>query len=74
VTKRTGTVVALTAGLDPAEKEQVWNIGEDNKPEDVSEYTDILEGFRDVFAWNMCYDCAWLSLTALSTVAYDLWL
>jgi hypothetical protein len=27
--------------------------GEDNTPEDVSEYTDILEEFRDVFAWNM---------------------
>jgi hypothetical protein len=25
--KRTGTVAALAAGLDPAEKEHVWNIG-----------------------------------------------
>jgi hypothetical protein len=32
--KQTGTVAALAAGLDPAEKEQVWNIGEDNTPED----------------------------------------
>jgi hypothetical protein len=23
---------------------------------------------------NICYDCAWLSLTALSTVTYNLWL
>jgi hypothetical protein len=51
--QRTGTVVALVAGLDPVEKEQVWNIGEDNTPEDVAEYTDILEDCRDVFAWNM---------------------
>jgi hypothetical protein len=43
--KRTGTVAALTAGLNPAEKEQVWNIRENNTPEDVSEYTDILEEF-----------------------------
>jgi hypothetical protein len=27
------------------------------------------------FAHNAaCYDCAWLSLTALSTVTYNLWL
>jgi hypothetical protein len=51
--KRTGTVAALAADLDPAEKEQVWNIGEDNTPEDVVECTDILEDCRDVFAWNM---------------------
>jgi hypothetical protein len=51
--KLTGTVAALAAGLDPAEKEQLWNIGEDNTPEDVVEYTDIMEEFRDVFAWNM---------------------
>jgi hypothetical protein len=51
--KRTGTVAALTAGLDLAEKEHVWNIGEDNTPEDVVEYMDILQEFRDVFAWNM---------------------
>jgi hypothetical protein len=50
---RTGTEAALAAGLDPAEKEQVRNIGEDNTPEDVVEYTDILEDCRDVFAWNM---------------------
>jgi hypothetical protein len=31
----------------------VWNIGEDNTPADVVEYTDILEEFRDVFARNM---------------------
>jgi hypothetical protein len=48
-----GTVAALAAGLDPVEKEQVWNIGEDNTPGDVAEYTDILEDCRDVFAWNM---------------------
>jgi hypothetical protein len=30
--KLTGTVAALAAGLDPAEKEHVWNIGEDNTP------------------------------------------
>jgi hypothetical protein len=23
---------------------------------------------------HRCYDCAWLSLTALSTVTYNLWL
>jgi hypothetical protein len=40
---RTGTKAALAADLDPAEKEQVWNIGVDNTPEDVIEYTDILE-------------------------------
>jgi hypothetical protein len=51
--EQTGTVAALAAGLDPAKKEQVWNIGEDNTPEDVVEYTDILEEFWDVFAWNM---------------------
>jgi hypothetical protein len=28
---RTGTEAALAAGLDPAEKEQVWTIGEDNQ-------------------------------------------
>jgi hypothetical protein len=50
---RTGNKAALAAGLDPAEEEQVWNIGEDNTPEDVVEYTDILEDCRDVFAWNM---------------------
>jgi hypothetical protein len=43
----------LAADLDPAEKEQVWNTGEDNTPEDVVEYTNILEDCRDVFAWNM---------------------
>jgi hypothetical protein len=48
--KQTETVAALAAGLDPAEKEQVLNIGEDNTPEDVVEYTDILEEFWDVFA------------------------
>jgi hypothetical protein len=32
--QRTGTVAALAAGLDPAEKEQVWNIGKDNTPQD----------------------------------------
>jgi hypothetical protein len=31
----------------------VWNIAEDNTPEDAVEYTDILEEFRDAFAWNM---------------------
>jgi hypothetical protein len=31
----------------------VWNIGEDNTPEDVVEYTDIQEKFWDGFAWNM---------------------
>jgi hypothetical protein len=51
--KQTGTVAALAAGLNPTEKEQVWNIEEDNTPEDVVEYTDILENCRDVFAWNM---------------------
>jgi hypothetical protein len=51
--KRTGTVAALAAGLDPADREHVWNIGEDNTPEDVVEYTNILEDCRDVFAWNM---------------------
>jgi hypothetical protein len=51
--EKTGTVAALTAGLDPAVKEQVWNIGEDNAPEDVVEYTNVLEAFWDVFAWNM---------------------
>jgi hypothetical protein len=51
--KRTGTVVALATGLDPAEKKHVWNIGEVNTSEDVVEYTDILEEFRDVFAWNV---------------------
>jgi hypothetical protein len=40
---RTGTEAALTAGLDPAEKEQVWNIGEDNTPEDVVEYHRVVE-------------------------------
>jgi hypothetical protein len=48
--KLTGTVAALAAGLDPAEEEQVWNIGEDKTPEDVVEYTDILEEFWDVSA------------------------
>jgi hypothetical protein len=51
--KETGTVAALAAGLDPVEREQVWNIGEDNTPEDAVEYTDILEEFWVVFAWNM---------------------
>jgi hypothetical protein len=51
--KLTGIVAALAAGLDPAEKEQVWNIGKDNTPEDVVEYMDIQEEFWDVFAWNM---------------------
>jgi hypothetical protein len=51
--QKMGTVAALAAGLDPVEKEQVWNIGEDNTPEDVAEYTDILEDCWDVFAWNM---------------------
>jgi hypothetical protein len=41
--KDVGIVAALAAGLDPAEKEQVWNIGKDNTLEDVSGYTDILE-------------------------------
>jgi hypothetical protein len=31
--KETGTVAALAAGLDPVEREQVWNIGRDNTPE-----------------------------------------
>jgi hypothetical protein len=39
--KRMGTVAALAAGLDPAKKEHVWNIEEDN----VVEYMDILEEF-----------------------------
>jgi hypothetical protein len=51
--EETGTVGALAAGLDPVEREQVSNIGEDNTPEDAVEYTDILEEFLDVFAWNM---------------------
>jgi hypothetical protein len=51
--KLTGIVAALAAGLDPAEKEHVWNIGEDNTPEHVVEYTNIREEFRDMFAWNM---------------------
>jgi len=51
--KDVGTVAALAAGSDPAEKEQVWDIGQDNTPEDVVVYTDILEEFWDVFAWNM---------------------
>jgi hypothetical protein len=51
--KLTGTVAALAAGLDPAEKEQVWNIGEDNTLEDVVGYINILEEIRDVFVWNM---------------------
>jgi hypothetical protein len=51
--RRTGTVAALAAGLSPTKKKQVWNIGENNTPEDVVEYTGILEDFRDVFAWNM---------------------
>jgi hypothetical protein len=51
--KRAGTIAALAAGLDPAVKEHVWNIGEDNTLEDVSKYTDILEDCWDVFAWNM---------------------
>jgi hypothetical protein len=29
---------------------------------------------RKQFSWNQCYDCAWLSLTALSTVTRNLWL
>ena len=33
--KDVGTVAALAAGSDPAEKEQVWDIGQDNTPEDV---------------------------------------
>jgi hypothetical protein len=48
-----GTVAVLAAGLDPVEREQVWNIGEDNTPEDTVEYTGVLEEPRDVFAWNM---------------------
>jgi hypothetical protein len=51
--KQTGTVAALAAGLDPAEKVQVWYIEEDNTPEDVVEDTDILEEFWNVFAWSM---------------------
>jgi hypothetical protein len=43
-----GTVAALAADLDPVEREQVWNIGEDNTPEDTVEYTGILEEF-----WNV---------------------
>jgi hypothetical protein len=31
--------LCLTAGLDPAEKKEVWNIKEDNTQEDVVEYT-----------------------------------
>jgi hypothetical protein len=51
--KEMGTVAALAAGLDPVEREHMWNIGEDNTPEDTVEYTGILEEFWDVFAWNM---------------------
>jgi hypothetical protein len=51
--KDTTTVVALAAGLDTAEKEKVWSIGEDNMLDNVMDYTDILEEFWDVFAWNM---------------------
>jgi hypothetical protein len=51
--KEMGTVAAMAAGLDPVEREQVWNIGGDNTPEDTIEYTGILEEFRDVFVWNM---------------------
>jgi hypothetical protein len=51
--KGMGTVAALTAGLDPVERKQVWNIGEEDTPEDTVEYTGILEEFWDVFAWNM---------------------
>jgi hypothetical protein len=39
--QRTESESALVEGLDPVEKEQVWNIGEDNTPEDVVDYTDI---------------------------------
>jgi hypothetical protein len=48
--QRTGTVAALAAGLNPAEKEQVWNIGKDNTPKDVVEYPDMLEGFLNVLS------------------------
>jgi hypothetical protein len=51
--KEMGTVAVLAAGLDPVEREQVWNIGEDNTPKDTVEYMGILEEFWDVFAWNM---------------------
>jgi hypothetical protein len=45
------TVAALAACLDLAEKEQVWSIGKDNTPENVVEYTDIIEECWDVFGW-----------------------
>jgi hypothetical protein len=51
--KEMGTVAALAAGLDTIERKQVWNIVEDNAPENTIEYTGILEEFWDVFAWNM---------------------
>jgi hypothetical protein len=51
--KEMGTVAVLAAGLDLIEREQVWNIGEDNTPKDTVEYTGILEEFWDFFAWNM---------------------
>jgi hypothetical protein len=48
--KEMGTVAALAAGFDPVKREQLWNIGEDNTPEDTVEYMGILEEFWDVFA------------------------
>jgi hypothetical protein len=43
--KEMGAVAALVADLDVVEREQVWNIGEDNTPEDTLEYTGILQEF-----------------------------
>jgi hypothetical protein len=50
--KQMGTLAVLAADLDPIEREQVWDIGEDNTPEDTVEFTGILEEFWNVLAWN----------------------
>jgi hypothetical protein len=36
--------------------------------------TEVIANFREVGKRLICYDCAWLSLTALSTVTRNLWL
>jgi hypothetical protein len=53
--KRNGDCSGLGSRLGPSRKgtSHVWNIGEDNTPEDTVEYTAILEEFPYVFAWNM---------------------
>jgi hypothetical protein len=44
----------------------------EQEPQSLVLHVDLANAFNEVD--RVCYDCAWLSLTALSTVTCNLWL